>query len=177
MKKRIIILFAWLVLFPVAIISAQERFTFGNSALGIQISSVHHWSEVDENGQESILELVNRNHNLQLSVWKVPNSRSAREYLEDWALSEGMIISGKPYFTNVDGRLATTIAAECLQLRRPYKNLLLAIPSDTALLIMHFQCPVECYREHKSEMRTLISSISLGSLNEIREFYAQKTSL
>lgn len=176
MKNRMYILTCACFLLCSMFLSGQERYVYSDNVTGVRIASGVDWSMSEPSGDTQVFELVNRNHNLSLSIWKSQRDVPAREYLMDWIREQGMMVVDGPCLTNVDGLLATSISAECAEMRQPFKNLLLAVPRSSGLLVIHFKCPVDCYPEHREQIQTLISSISLGQTAAPRNYYAHKRS-
>ncbi len=162
-----------LILFCCGIlVSAQQVSLFENKVLGIAFAPGSTWQSV-ENASSETLELVNKNHNLQLRMWFERTGKSAQEYLDELTDREGLSRVAEPFATKVDQHDAVGVIACCSEMRRPVKVLLIAVKNSEGFYTLRFKCPDECFRDHRYQMQQLISSIVIRNNKESYIYYAE----
>jgi hypothetical protein len=174
MKKWIIIRVCLCLLSLNSFVKGQDTHIYNDTFTGVRIASAIDWFEVDGSGDHQVFRLVNKNHNLSVAIWKTDEQAPVRAYLQEYIKKQGMLVVDGPGLMSVDGILATTLCAECSEMRKPFKNLFLAVPGKSGILVIHFKCPIDCYSEHKDQIQALISSISLGQMNRGGNYYAHR---
>lgn len=172
MIKQISILSFFLCCCLVA--GAQQPTLFENDALGIAFASECTWQSV-ENTSCGILELVNRNHNLELKMYYEQSDLTEGAFLNDVLQKEGLNGSAEPFTTLIDQHDATGVIAGCTEMRHPVKVLLIAVKNSDGYYVLRFKCPDECFREHKHQMQQLLGSIIIRNNRESYIFYAEQS--
>lgn len=156
------------------VLHAQEPTLFENDALGIAFASDCTWQSV-ENSSGETLELVNRNHNLELKMYYEQTDLPAGTFLNEVLEREGLNGIVAPFTTLIDQHDATGVIAGCTEMRRPVKVLLIAVRNSDGFYVMRFKCPDECFREHKHQMQELLGSIIIRNNRESYIFYAEQS--
>lgn len=163
MKKVIKYIFSVLVLLSLSCaLQAQNEIVYQHPTLGIQFSASPYWSMVNHAGGGLEYELVNKNNNMHVKMWLSDTDKSVVDFLRSEVCENGMISDEGIFVMDLDDHVAYGICANCSEMRRPQKMMLIAMPSDEGLYLIRFKCPEECYSEHKEKIQKLLSTITLN---------------
>jgi hypothetical protein len=152
-------------------LQAQDEIVYQHPALGIQFSASPNWKHVVHSGENMTYELVNQNNNMLMKMWFVKTEKPVIEYLRSEVCKEGMV-DDRPFITDIDEQVAYGIGAICSEMRRPFKVMLIAMPTEDGLYLFKFKCPEECYAEHQKQIQELLETISFGPVVERTVYYA-----
>lgn len=152
-------------------LQAQNEIVYQHPMLDIQFSASPNWKQVAHSGENMTYELVNQNNNMHMKVWFAETEKSVIDYLRTEVCKEGKV-DDKPFVTDLDEQIAYGICAICSEMRRPFKVMLIAMPTEDGLYLFKFKCPEECYAEHQKQIQELLESISFGPVVERTVYYA-----
>lgn len=160
-----------LFLFNGAVLCAQEKKFYEEEGIGIRFLADGQWRQISA-GNCRVLELVNQNNNLNITMWHKNSKLSASDFLSQLIDSEGILTETAPFETLVDGCKAIAVTGICNEMHRPVRVVAIVIPDQEGFNLVKFKCPDECFREHRGQIDKLISSIHLGSRTESLMYYA-----
>lgn len=175
MKRATIQLAAilFLIVFSSGIL-AQDEMVCKYPELKIKFSTSQYWTQVIHADDRSGYEFVNLNNNMQVKMWHSATETPVLDFLQSEVCKEGIISSDGPYPVVIDKREAYAICSHCSEMRKPYKVMLIALPTDDGFYLFRFKCPEECYTEHKKQIEEFLGTISLDMVVERSVFYAAK---
>jgi hypothetical protein len=107
-----------------------------------------------------------------MKLWFSHTDKPVLEYLRSEVCQDGLITGEGPFATVLDNHQAFGICAIYSEMRRPFKVMLIAMPTDEGMYLIRFKCPEECYQEHESQIQKLLSTISMAPVVRRTEFYA-----
>lgn len=113
----------------------------------------------DYNGK--VYEVNNPNHNMQILMSFVPDCRKVKKHMKTLSAKKGLICKDKPYDTILNQKKAIILQGTCLQEKEPFKRLVIGIPGEDGLYLMEISCPVECFKNHKSRVRSILGSLKV----------------
>lgn len=150
---------------------AQDEIVYQHPSLGIQFIASPYWNQVDSGNDNMAYELINQNKNMHMRVWYQKSEKSVKNYLRSEICKDGLV-DEKPFECRLDNQDAYGICAICSEMRRPFKVMLIALPTEDGMYLLRFKCPEECYTEHQKQIQKLLDSIRLNPVVERTVFYA-----
>ena len=128
----------------------------------MEISASAHWESIYDVDGSGKFRVINRNHNMQISLWYSPTSSAPIEYLMQYADEQGLICTGDPVDTVLNNYNAGCFKAACVSGKVPVRLYLAAIQGDSGLYMIQIKCPEDCFSQHQDQLNQVLSSLRIG---------------
>ena len=119
------------------------------------------WIQELHNYNGKVFEVTNPNNNMQILMSYIPNCRKVKKHMKTISAKKGLICKDKPHDTILNQKKAVMLQGTCLQEKEPFKRLVIGIPGEDGLYLMEITCPLECFNNHKSRVKSILGSLKV----------------
>lgn len=117
------------------------------------------WDSQLTNDDESVMKLTNPNNNMQVYLSFASGCSNPDKCLKRISGIKGLVSQKTIHDTILNKRNTLIMNGICLLEKKPFRKIVIAIPSEEGVYLVELCCPEDCYVDHRPVMRSIMETL------------------